>query len=201
MGLAPRRALLFRGKSGVALTFDDGPDADHTPRYLDLLRDLGVRGTFFVVGENVERHPDLVRRMAAEGHDIGNHGHRHLQARKSSFADFREDLRIASSRLREVVEREIRLYRPPYADLPLIPFLHLLSRGFVTVMWDVDSLDYQRDPRVVRDQLRRHNRWNGHVILLHDDHHSALDVLPELIREGKERRCAFRTVSEMIHGS
>jgi len=201
MSVAPRRALLYRGHSGVALTFDDGPHPDYTPRYLDLLREHGVRGTFFVVGENIERHPDLVRRMVSEGHEVGNHGYGHLQARRTSFAEFRADLSRASLLLRRVARREVRLYRPPYADLPLLPLLYVLSRGFVTVMWDIDSLDYRRDARVVRDQLRRLNRWRGHVVLLHDDDGCALDVLPRLIREGKERGCAFKTVSEMIDGS
>ena len=198
---APRRVVLFRGASGVALTFDDGPNAEHTPRYLDLLRQNDVRATFFVVGKNAERHPELVRRIVAEGHEIGNHGYRHLRASAVPLADVREDLKLASTRLRSIARARIRLYRPPYGSLPLLPFWHVLKQGLVTVMWDVDSLDYRKQVDLVREQLRERVRWHGHVILLHDDHGCALEALPELIHEGMKKGCAFKTVSELIHGA
>src|SRR5207248_7954216 len=92
--LMPRRLLLIRGPKEdctVCLTFDDGPHPDYTPRLLDILKEHGARATFFVIGANVERHPELVRRMIADGHAIGNHTYTHGEPEKTSAWQLLQD--------------------------------------------------------------------------------------------------------------
>lgn len=99
----------------VALTFDDGPDPEMTPRVLDLLRERGVRATFFLVGAKAERHPELVRRIAAEGHDTGIHTWEHAAGfpMRSSWAMTADILRCRES-LRQIAGVETHLFRPPF---------------------------------------------------------------------------------------
>lgn len=98
----------------VALTFDDGPDPERTPAVLDLLAQRGVRATFFLVGERAETHPELVRRMVAEGHVVGNHSHTHAGLFPlSSLRNTEEELHRTTESLTRITGLRPRLFRPP----------------------------------------------------------------------------------------
>lgn len=165
-------ALCRGGRTGrsVALTFDDGPDPLHTPRVLDVLARHGVRATFFLVGEKAAACPELVRRIVAEGHTVGNHSHTH----DSLFPLRRErrmveELRTAGEVVRSIVGRRPRLFRPPFGVTnPTIA--RAAGRLRLTVVgWSVRSLDtVARLPRerVLERIVRRLHP--GAVILLHD---------------------------------
>lgn len=153
----------------VALTFDDGPDPQRTPAVLDLLARQGVRATFFVVGARAEAHPELVRRMAAEGHVVGNHSYTHSwRFPLRSLGRTMEELRRTGEVLHRITGRQPRLFRPPFGVTNPTIARAVRRLGLDPVGWSIRSLDTMgRSPeRVAARILRRLHP--GAVILLHD---------------------------------
>jgi peptidoglycan-N-acetylglucosamine deacetylase len=146
----------------IYLTFDDGPIPEVTPWALDTLRAYGARATFFCVGENAERHPDLLSQALAEGHAIGNHTYNHLDGWKTPTLAYAHNVRRCARAVPS------RLFRPPYGKL-LPRQSAWLRRHFQIVMWDVLSGDY--DPRFSPQECLRHvtrHARPGSIVLLHD---------------------------------
>lgn len=153
----------------VALTFDDGPDPQRTPAVLDLLARQGVRATFFVVGARAEAHPELVRRMAAEGHVVGNHSYTHSwRFPLHSLGRTMEELRRTGEVLHRITGRQPRLFRPPFGVTNPTIARAVRRLGLDPVGWSIRSLDTmgQSPERVAARILRRLHP--GAVILLHD---------------------------------
>jgi len=150
----------------LALTFDDGP-SPYTGRVLDILRARGVKATFFLCGENAERYPELVRRIRAEGHEIGNHTYSHPYLYLMS----RERIAAEIDRTQDVVEkitgRRPRLFRPPFGVRWFTLWPLLRQRGLTMVMWSDWAHDADTDADgIARGTLAR--LAPGAIILLHD---------------------------------
>ncbi|MGW9495707.1 polysaccharide deacetylase family protein [Streptomyces prasinus] len=152
----------------VALTVDDGPDPRWTPRLLDVLDAHGVRATFFVVGERAGRHPDLLRRVLAAGHTIGNHTYSHPQPFAAlSPALIREEIR----RTQRVVSDETgftpTLFRAPAGGWSRTVLGAARDQGLASVDWSVDPKDWRSPPtaRIVRTVL---SARRGDIVLCHD---------------------------------
>ena len=164
------RALLAgSAPDAVALTFDDGPDPASTPALLDLLKSRGARATFFVVGERVRAHPELVRRCHAEGHELGNHSHSH-----SPWLNFRlrrgmqRELAACQDAIETTTGRRPRSYRPPVGLRN--PSVHpaCAALGLRVIGWQVRSFDRsRRAPEAVVERVLHQVRPGG-IILLHD---------------------------------
>ena len=187
----PILTRLTTSKKRVALTFDDGPSPETTPAVLDVLASFGVRATFFVLGESVERSPELLRRIVAEGHAVGLHGHRHRPLVLLSGREIRGEIR----RAREAVHRVCpdaavsHWLRPPHGFKSPGVLWAVSRAGFRLAGWSVDGRDYREtDPervaRNVLDALRP-----GAVILLHDGPGNAATVaaLPAILQGLRER--------------
>lgn len=163
------RCRARRAGRRVALTFDDGPDPQRTPAVLDLLARQGVRATFFVVGARAEAHPELVRRMVAEGHVVGNHSYTHSwRFPLRSLGRTVEELRRTGEVLHRITGRQPRLFRPPFGVTNPTIARAVRRLGLDPVGWSIRSLDTmgQSPERVAaRILLRLHP---GAVILLHD---------------------------------
>jgi peptidoglycan/xylan/chitin deacetylase (PgdA/CDA1 family) len=154
--------------SQVALTFDDGPDETVTPQVLDLLRDRGVRGTFFVLTDRVSRHPELVRRMASEGHEIALHADRHERLTQVSVLELRRRLRAARAALQEVSNQRVRFFRPPFGAQSIATYLAARICGLDVVVWGPHAEDWvQGSPEAVAARGLEHLK-GGDVLLLHD---------------------------------
>jgi peptidoglycan/xylan/chitin deacetylase (PgdA/CDA1 family) len=152
----------------VALTFDDGPDPVYTPRVLDVLGELGVRATFFCVGDRVAEHPDVVRRMVAEGHVVGSHTATHPDLPPLGVAQLRDEVRRGHEALGAVVDGPPPLFRPPHGDLGLRTGAVARAYGLRTWLWTVDPQDWR--PGVQADELVAgcEPAGPGDVVLLHD---------------------------------
>ncbi len=149
----------------VALTFDDGPDPEFTPPLLDLLEKHHARGTFFTVGEAVHRWPDLVRRMAENGHALGSHSWDHSAFPMLSGSQRRHQLRACEEALGRFGHR---LFRPPYGEQTLHSRLDAYWLGYEVVGWNVTSEDwYEPDSDAIANVLIR-RIGPGDIVLLHD---------------------------------
>ncbi|HEX4611086.1 MAG TPA: polysaccharide deacetylase family protein [Urbifossiella sp.] len=196
----PRRVYITHGPprpGAVCLTFDDGPHPDLTPPLLDLLARLGVPATFFVVGQEAEKYPDLIRRMAAEGHAVGNHSYSHpprvTLTRRAAAAEVSE----GAAAIGRILGRPPTLYRPPHGKVTAGDLWRLWRTGTTTVLWNADPKDYAKATAAeVRQWFRDRPPAPGDLILLHDVCTHALEVLPEVVGEARGRGLEFRTVSE-----
>ncbi|MFE2048228.1 polysaccharide deacetylase family protein [Streptomyces sp. NPDC059459] len=195
------RRRAFPGLAGlgrpdhIALTFDDGPDPTSTPRFLDLLDELGVRATFFLLGEDVVRHPATAREQARRGHELAVHGWSHDRPWTPAPArDARELLRAAHA-VGEVAGYAPSWYRPPYGILTSGRWAAAHRTGLRPVLWTAWGKDWRPDatPASVRATVAADLRGGG-TILLHDTDHasapgswrSALDALPDIVRDCRE---------------
>jgi peptidoglycan-N-acetylglucosamine deacetylase len=159
----------------VALTFDDGPHARGTPATLEVLRAAGVRATFFLVGEQVDRHRAIAAEIAAAGHAIAVHGHRHRNLLRLTPRQVREDLLRAEESLAGAIDIPLSFYRPPYGVLTTAALAHARRRGWKPLLWTRWGRDWRADATADTIAAEATTRLRGgDVILLHDaDHYSA----------------------------
>jgi peptidoglycan/xylan/chitin deacetylase (PgdA/CDA1 family) len=169
--IAPERA------GELALTFDDGPNPKWTPRLLDVLGEHGVKATFFLLGSRAQAEPELVRRIAAEGHLIGNHSWSHPNLALSRAARVREELARTSHALEQIAGERIRYFRPPFGARRPAVFRIARSLGLSVVTWNAMTSDWSETSadRIVQqlaakiDRLGRRGRAAN--IVLHDGGH------------------------------
>ncbi|GAA2588533.1 polysaccharide deacetylase family protein [Streptomyces lienomycini] len=209
-GLRRRRfpGLAGQGSPGhVALTFDDGPDPASTPHFLDVLDGLGVRATFFVLGENAARHPALARELVRRGHEIAVHGWAHDRPWRPSPTRDTRDLERAVQVVGEAAGRAPYWYRPPYGILTSGRWAAARRAGLRTVLWTAWGKDWRQDatPASVRATVAADLRGGG-TVLLHDTDHAsapgswraALGALPGIVRDCRGAGLAVGPLGE--HG-
>ncbi|WP_374110628.1 polysaccharide deacetylase family protein [Neobacillus cucumis] len=192
----------------IVLTFDDGPDPVYTPQILDILKKYHIKGSFFIVGENAVLHPELIKRIHGEGHEIGSHTFTHPDV--ASTAPWQSKLELnANQRLfEEITGHSMTLFRPPYvADAEpstrreLLPIMRAQDMGYTMVGELIDSDDWQRPSsnEIVKRVLLQ--LPEGNVILFHDsggDRSNTVKALPIIIKELKQRGYTFTTIGDLI---
>jgi peptidoglycan/xylan/chitin deacetylase (PgdA/CDA1 family) len=201
--LLPRSLVVWRGRGAapmpgkVALTFDDGPDS-LTPDYLAVLDTLGVRATFFVVGENCQRHPELVDEMLRRGHEVASHGYTHRRFTELSSDQLWAELEQTRALLpRQPGDRA--LVRPPFGAVSPRSLLTCARAGFTTVLWSLNSGDWcNRDAAAVSRQLHTAPVSAGEIVLLHEGQPWTINALPEIIGGLKKDGHELVTVSELL---
>lgn len=166
------------------LTFDDGPDPVHTPLVLDLLKRHGATASFFLVGQQVAQHPDVVRRIVAEGHAIGNHSWSHPLMTQLPLADQVGEIQRTDEALAAFDGQARHLFRPPCGALPPSLLLHFARERRTLAYWSYDSHDYERLPApALLAKIRSRPPRAGDVVLMHDDNMDTVDALAELLPE------------------
>ena len=190
------------------LTFDDGPDPRYTSRILDILKAKHVPATFFVVGAQAEKSPDILRRMYAEGHEIGNHTYSHKNEYLTSESRLALELNLTQRIVEEAVGRSTTLFRSPYnadSDLRTREAVESVERpqelGYVTVGERIDPRDWEaKSDKEIVDVVMR-DKDLGKVILLHDgggDREATIQALPELIDRLRSEGYRFVSLSELL---
>lgn len=184
---------------GLALTFDDGPNATHTPKLLDQLGRYNIRATFFLVGGCMEDHPDLVRRIVAEGHAVGHHSWWH-RSEGTSSRTLGEEVQQCRKLIHELTGIQSNLFRPPRGNLSVAKILNLWRLRQHVVMWNVDPRDYlMRSSAEARGWAEKYKPAAGDVVLLHDDHPFVLDFIPQLANSARERNLTFETIPTWLN--
>lgn len=170
-----------RDRRSVALTFDDGPHPEYTPRVLDELLACGIPATFFLVGRNAEKYPQLVRRIVAEGHALGNHSYSHSEPRLTSAAALIAEVVRTKALLEDLTGQPVNLFRPPKGELTLRKMCGAWRAGQTIVLWNVDPRDYlARSSAPLSEWSRRYRPAAGDILLLHDTHEYCAPLIGEL---------------------
>ena len=188
------------------LTFDAGYENGQTEKILDVLKKHGVKATFFLVGNYIERNPDLVRRMVAEGHIVGNHTMHHPDMSKiSSKEAFAKELEALEVLYKETVGSDMpKYYRPPQGVYSEENLKMAQQLGYKTVFWSLAYADWDNNKQPTRQQAldkllpRTHN---GAVILLHSTSKTNGEVLDELLTRWEEMGYEFRSIGEIFEGN
>jgi peptidoglycan/xylan/chitin deacetylase (PgdA/CDA1 family) len=180
----------------VALTFDDGPHPEGTPAVLDALAAAGAPATFFLVGEQVERHPQLVARIAAAGHVVGIHGYRHRNQMRSGPRRLAGDLRRAAAAIGEATGNAPRVYRPPYGIFTPAGLALVRHARLEPLLWSTWGRDWRsRTSAQEIARLATRGLAERDVVLLHDadwystpgSHVRTAAALPAILAEIRRR--------------
>lgn len=182
------------GKMLVALTFDDGPSAETTPRLLDILKEKSVPATFFMLGNRAAGNPDLVKRAKAEGHEVASHTMSHQNLVLLPADAVQSDLTEAKSTMASIVGAEPSLIRPPYGNYNDVVASLV---GTPMIIWSVDTLDWRnKDPAVIIATAMSEVH-DGAIILMHDIYPTSVDAIPTLIDNLRNAGYEFVTVPEL----
>lgn len=188
----------------VALTFDDGPDAVVTPQILDILKEHHIKATFFILGDRAERHPETVRRIAEEGHAIGNHSWSHPNFKELTMEEATKQITDTQEELNHIIGYRPSLFRPPYGALDADKEKAIQNMELAIVNWSVDTMDWsgvsaQEIMRIIDTQLKP-----GGIILQHTANGknqlaNTLEALELFIPDLKDQGYSFVTVPDLLH--
>jgi len=183
----------------IAMTFDDGPSATLTPKLLDLLAAHHIKATFFVLGEMVAEHPEILARAAQEGHEIASHSWSHPNLAKMSQEGVRSQLQRTDDQIKSAIGKSPTLFRPPYGSITEHQKKWIHDQfGYDIILWDVDPLDWKRPgPAVVRNRILKETR-PGSIVLSHDIHPGTIEAMPSTFDELEAKGFKFVTVSELL---
>jgi len=186
----------------IAITFDDGPSATLTPKLLDILAAHRIKATFFVIGENVVEHPEIVARAAREGHEIGNHSWSHPNFGKMSDEGVRGQVQRTDDAIKDATGTRPILLRPPYGSITARQKRWIHDQfGYQIILWDVDPYDWKRPgPSIVRNRILKETQ-PGSIVLSHDIHPGTIEAMPSTFDALEAKGFRFVTVSELIQAA
>ena len=212
--LYPRRLSKLDTTNAVYLTFDDGPVPEATPWVLEQLKQFNAKATFFCIGDNVNKHPDIFRRILKEGHEIGNHTFNHLNGWDTSASAYIENTWQSEEMMREIGKEgkqstnpklrtpNYKLFRPPYGRIKNSQARALKQEGYKIIMWDVISGDYNSDfsaENCFRNVVD--NAESGSIIVFHDSIKAFKNlkvVLPKVLEYYSEKGVEFRSLKDAL---
>ncbi|MBE9259102.1 polysaccharide deacetylase family protein [Dolichospermum sp. LEGE 00246] len=199
-GIVISEAKLPPGKKVIALTFDDGPWPSSTAKVLDILKKNNIKGTFFVVGQNVKNYPDLTKRVVTDGHIIANHTwhhwYHHMNAQTAAY-----EVANTTDIIYKTTGIKTSLFRPPGGNMRNGVAAYAKSNKYAVIMWSSDSMDYSRPgvPRLINNIFREAKP--GGIVLMHDgggDRSHTVKALPEIISKFRKQGYEFVTVPELL---
>ncbi|MGM0336895.1 polysaccharide deacetylase family protein [Enterococcus sp. AZ008] len=179
----------------VALTFDDGPDPNNTPKLLDILKQEKVNATFFVLGQNAQQYPEIVKVIANQGHEVGNHTYSHRNLSSLNIDELSTEITATDEVIKNITGEYPKYVRPPYGSLNRNA-VQVINRPIIE--WSVDSEDWRS--RNVEEIIKKVQStvYDGSIILLHDIHSETIQAIPTIIRILKEQGYAFKNISNLL---
>ncbi|MBF8982396.1 polysaccharide deacetylase family protein [Lutibacter sp. B2] len=192
-----------RDEKLVALTFDDGPHPRFTPKILDVLKEYDAKATFFMLGKHVKLYPKVVKRVAKEGHEIGNHTYTHIDVKANSSQKIQDEFKKTQEIVYEVTGKKPTLFRPPYGFYNSIVKNITSKEGCRIVLWSThqDSKDWSCPGvnKIVNTVVKKTK--NGDIVILHDyvvGESDTIEALKTILPELKKKGFKFVTVSELL---
>ena len=183
----------------IYLTFDDGPIPDVTEWVLDLLKLEEIKATFFCIGDNIKKHPEVYKRILAEGHQTGNHTFNHLNGWKTNTKSYLENFKLSETEHSKLNTEHSFLFRPPYGKIKPSQSKAIRQLGYKIIMWDVLSYDF--DPTISVEKCLENvisNTEQGSIIVFHDSLKAEKNLkyaLPKAIQILKNRGFVFDVIS------
>ncbi|HBE19794.1 MAG TPA: polysaccharide deacetylase family protein [Cyanobacteria bacterium UBA11149] len=197
-----RKVSLISDRQVIALTFDDGPTANITPKVLDILKERKIKATFFVIGNHLKNFPELAQRLVAEGHAIGNHTWHHLRRLMNEFTATRE-IEDTATLIERTTDIKTRLFRPPHGFLYNGLVDYAQKRKDAIILWSIDSDDW-RGSKVSADYIVDKVLANvnpGAIILMHDgggNRANTIKALPKIIDSLNQLGYEFVTIPQLL---
>ncbi len=207
-----RRGTIYRVRTNqkkIVLTFDDGPSPIWTPLILDELKKAHVKATFFMIGHHVQKYPEVARRVAKEGHTIGNHGYSHSVLLYYTLEELEEEVKYSEHVIKEATGQVTRYFRPPKAWLRKSEKDKINQMGYNIILWSLNSKDWVAfSYRTIVRYLVRHVH-NGDIILFHDsggvfkaeggDRRQTVAAIPILIKRLRKKGFEFVPIEEILN--
>lgn len=195
----PGRFLWRMPKPALALTFDDGPHPEHTPAMLDALASAGVHATFFVVGREVEKYPEVARRIVAEGHGIGGHSYDHTVMTTLNAAALVDDLAHCRQVIHEATGLDTGLFRPPKGEVSLRSIHTVCRAGYTLVHWTRTYSDYQQDGvQALTRRIDADPPIAGDILLFHDHNRYTVHTLAAKLPQLREIGLHFEALNRLV---
>ncbi len=206
-----RRETIYRVKTKqkiVALTFDDGPSPEWTPKILDELKEANIKATFFMIGHHVKKYPDIARRVAAEGHTIGNHTYAHSMILYYTPEEVEEEIKYTELIIKEVTGQKTKYFRPPKAWIMNSMKEKVKAMGYEVILWSLNSKDWVTfNHRYIVKLLSLRVR-SGDILLFHDsgnvvsteggDRAQTVASIPLLAKRLRQKGFEFVSIEEML---
>lgn len=185
----------------IYLTFDDGPIPEVTEWVLELLKKEEIKATFFCIGDNIKKNPDVFRKVISDGHSIGNHTFNHLKGWNSSTEDYLKNTILCEEAIHlnsEVKDQKSKIFRPPYGKIKPSQSRKLRKLGYKIIMWDVLSVDYDKEisPEQCFENIIK-NTVSGSIIASHDSIKAFKNLeyaLPKAIKYLKNKGFVFEKI-------
>ncbi len=178
----------------LALTFDDGPHPEDTPRILDALAEHGARATFFVLAAEARRHRDIVRRIVAEGHEVALHGEDHRSLLTMSTRLALSSIRDARHAVEDLSGTPVTLFRPPYGEFTFAQAIGIRGMGLDIVIWSADALDWLHDEESAIADRALATVFPGSILLLHDNRADPETLAPGEVLPAFDRQSVSRLI-------
>jgi peptidoglycan/xylan/chitin deacetylase (PgdA/CDA1 family) len=183
----------------IAMTFDDGPSSANTPRLLEILKQRNIKATFFLIGQNAASNPDIVRRILADGHEIGNHSWTHPQLSKLPDDRVTTEINKTQDAIKDASGFTPTLLRPPYGAITARQREWIENQfGLSIILWSVDPFDWKRPGASVITQRILSQVRPGAIILSHDIHKQTVDAMPATLDSLIAKGYKFVTVTQLI---
>jgi len=201
--LYPKRLSRVATEKTLFLSFDDGPIPEVTPWVLEQLDKYSAKATFFCIGDNIRKHPEIFKKIKDKGHAVGNHTFNHLNGWKTSTSDYLENFRkteqIIESKLEKTLSSEEKLFRPPYGKIKNKQAAKITNLNYRIVMWDVITGDYDKNYDAEKCLENTLNLIRaGSIIVFHDSlkaENNLKYILPKLLEEYSQKAWKFKTLT------
>jgi len=190
----------------IALTFDDGPDSNTTPRIMDILNEFGIKATFFIVGENAIKYPSIVKSLYDNGHQVANHSWSHKRPLNMDAEELLNEINKTNEVLNDILNLTgyySHVFRPPYGLLTREQVDVLKKQGHIAVCWSIDSMDWYTSSAEEIEKCVIESAHSGAIVLLHsaggkDQRNSTIEALPGIITKLSKQGYEFVTIEELL---
>ncbi|MEG0473057.1 MAG: polysaccharide deacetylase family protein [Solibacillus sp.] len=183
------------GKKQIALTFDDGPHPKVTPQIVKILNKYDAKATFFVVGKNVQKYPEVVKNVSDAGHEIGNHTYEHKKLTALTVKQVNSQIELTDNAVKAAIDQTTTVFRPPYGAYNKT-ITNLLE--VPNIMWSIDTLDWKHHDPNKTLQIVKTNAKRDSIVLMHDIHQTTADSLDSVLAYLTQQGYEFVTVSELL---